>query len=307
MPLAMTIVNRPFSRHSCSAALAHSPSLRPCSWRRHGGSLRDAVRVHVCDGETDDALERRFLTLPSPDRIRDEHRISRRSRTSPGSERDRELADGTRDRFRELGLERRRDHDARSPAAVARGSRRRDDGAAGRGARRCARSRSPAIRYTQISAGGGRASLSRLLRVRRSHRAGRLRGQRQSVPTTIALARRGIDIRGKIALVRYSVPYSYRGFKALTAQQRGAAGDPDLFRSRRTTASGKGEVYPEGPWGPPSHIQRGGIVYDFMVPGDPLDARLGVRARRAPHLAIRSGCLASEHHQRAAVVSRTRA
>ena len=29
-------------------------------------------------------------------------------------------------------------------------------------------------------------------------------------------------------------------------------------------------MYPKGPWGPESHIQRGGIVYDFMVPGDPL-------------------------------------
>src|SRR5205823_6893084 len=38
------------------------------------------------------------------------------------------------------------------------------------------------------------------------------------------LAAHGIDIKGKIALVRYSVPYSYRGFKALTAERRGAAG-----------------------------------------------------------------------------------
>src|SRR5206468_8133438 len=83
------------------------------------------------------------------------------------------------------------------------------------------------------------------------------------------LAEHGIDIRGKIALVRYSVPYSYRGFKALTAEERGAAGlliysDPadDGFK--------KGKTYPEGPWGPESHIQRGGIVYDFLVPGDPL-------------------------------------
>jgi N-acetylated-alpha-linked acidic dipeptidase len=79
----------------------------------------------------------------------------------------------------------------------------------------------------------------------------------------------GVDINGKIALVRYSVPYSYRGFKALTAEQRGAAGiliysDPaeDGFR--------KGKVYPDGPWGNDSHIQRGGTVYDFRVPGDPL-------------------------------------
>src|SRR6185295_524239 len=59
------------------------------------------------------------------------------------------------------------------------------------------------------------------------------------------------------------------GYKALTAQQRGAAGiliysDPD------DDGAGKGAVYPLGPWGPESHIQRGGIVYDFLVPGDPL-------------------------------------
>src|SRR4029453_9605014 len=32
----------------------------------------------------------------------------------------------------------------------------------------------------------------------------------------------------------------------------------------------KGPVYPDGPWGNDSHIQSGGIPYDFMVPGDPL-------------------------------------
>jgi len=83
------------------------------------------------------------------------------------------------------------------------------------------------------------------------------------------LAARGVDIRGRIALVRYSVPYSYRGFKALTAQQRGAAGIL-IYSDPADDGFGKGKVYPDGPWGPPSHIQRGGIVYDFMVPGDPL-------------------------------------
>ena len=34
--------------------------------------------------------------------------------------------------------------------------------------------------------------------------------------------------------------------------------------------AGKGAVYPDGPWGNESHIQSGGIPYDFMVPGDPL-------------------------------------
>ena len=83
------------------------------------------------------------------------------------------------------------------------------------------------------------------------------------------LAARGIDVKGKIALVRYSVPYSYRGFKALTAQQRGAAAII-IYYDPADDGYGKGKVYPEGPWGPESHIQRGGIVYDFMVPGDPL-------------------------------------
>jgi len=79
----------------------------------------------------------------------------------------------------------------------------------------------------------------------------------------------GIDPRGKIAIVRYSMPYSYRGFKAWEAQRRGVAAliiysDPmdDGFR--------RGDVFPRGPWGPESHIQRGAISYDFIVPGDPL-------------------------------------
>jgi N-acetylated-alpha-linked acidic dipeptidase len=83
------------------------------------------------------------------------------------------------------------------------------------------------------------------------------------------LQSQGIDIKGKIALVRYSVPYSYRGFKALTAQKRGAAGII-IYSDPADDGFKKGKVYPDGPWGPESHIQRGGIVYDFMVPGDPL-------------------------------------
>ena len=83
------------------------------------------------------------------------------------------------------------------------------------------------------------------------------------------LAGQGIDVKGKIALVRYSVPYSYRGFKALTAQQRGLAGLL-IYSDPADDGYGKGKTYPDGPWGPESHIQRGGIPFDFMVPGDPL-------------------------------------
>jgi N-acetylated-alpha-linked acidic dipeptidase len=83
------------------------------------------------------------------------------------------------------------------------------------------------------------------------------------------LESQGIDPQGKIAIVRYSVPYSYRGFKAWEAERRGVKAlliysDPaeDGYR--------KGDVFPHGPWGPESHIQRGAITYDFIVPGDPL-------------------------------------
>ncbi|MBN2409051.1 MAG: M28 family metallopeptidase [Candidatus Aminicenantes bacterium] len=83
------------------------------------------------------------------------------------------------------------------------------------------------------------------------------------------LEKRGIDVKGKIALVRYSSPYSYRGFKALTAEKRGLAGLL-IYSDPEEDGYVRGSVFPDGPWGPPSHIQRGGIPYDFIYPGDPL-------------------------------------
>ncbi len=83
------------------------------------------------------------------------------------------------------------------------------------------------------------------------------------------LEAQGISLTGKIALVRYSVPYSYRGFKALTAERRGLAGIL-IYSDPADDGYAKGKTYPDGPWGPASHIQRGGIPYDFLVPGDPL-------------------------------------
>jgi N-acetylated-alpha-linked acidic dipeptidase len=83
------------------------------------------------------------------------------------------------------------------------------------------------------------------------------------------LRKNGIDVRGKIVIVRYSNPYSYRGFKALTAQREGAAAML-VYSDPAEDGYKKGKVFPDGPWGPESHIQRGAITYDFMVPGDPL-------------------------------------
>ncbi len=83
------------------------------------------------------------------------------------------------------------------------------------------------------------------------------------------LRKNGISVKGKIVLVRYSNPYSYRGFKALTAQREGAAAIL-IYSDPAEDGYKKGKVDPDGPWGPEYHIQRGAITYDFIVPGDPL-------------------------------------
>jgi N-acetylated-alpha-linked acidic dipeptidase len=83
------------------------------------------------------------------------------------------------------------------------------------------------------------------------------------------LRKQGIDVKGKVVLVRYSNPYSYRGFKALTAQREGAAAIL-IYSDPAEDGYQKGKVVPNGPWGPEYHIQRGSITYDFLVPGDPL-------------------------------------
>ena len=82
------------------------------------------------------------------------------------------------------------------------------------------------------------------------------------------LRRNGISVKGRIVIVRYSNPYSYRGFKALTAEREGAAALL-IYSDPAEDGYTKGKVFPDGPWGPESHIQRGAITYDYIVPGDP--------------------------------------
>jgi N-acetylated-alpha-linked acidic dipeptidase len=82
------------------------------------------------------------------------------------------------------------------------------------------------------------------------------------------LRKNGISVKGKIVIVRYSNPYSYRGFKALTAEREGAAGLL-IYSDPAEDGYARGKVFPDGPWGPESHIQRGAITYDYIVPGDP--------------------------------------
>jgi N-acetylated-alpha-linked acidic dipeptidase len=82
------------------------------------------------------------------------------------------------------------------------------------------------------------------------------------------LRKNGIGVKGKVVLVRYSNPYSYRGFKAITAEREGAAALL-IYSDPADDGYARGKVFPDGPWGPESHIQHGAITYDFIVPGDP--------------------------------------
>ncbi len=88
-------------------------------------------------------------------------------------------------------------------------------------------------------------------------------------PGDYALLRKnGISVKGKVVIVRYSNPYSYRGFKALVAEREGAAALL-IYSDPAEDGYARGKVFPDGPWGPESHIQHGAITYDYIVPGDP--------------------------------------
>lgn len=81
------------------------------------------------------------------------------------------------------------------------------------------------------------------------------------------LRQRGIAVAGKIVLVRYAHPYSFRGFKVLTAEREGAAAIL-LYSDPAEDGAARGPTFPDGPWGPDSHVQRGLTAYASIVPGD---------------------------------------
>ena len=213
------------------------------------------------------ALEKKLLASVSAARIRDGHRHLAGKPHVAGTARDRELAEWTRDQFLSYGLEQVEivTHEVLLPypievsvemtAPVQWRASMREDPIAG-------------DEYTQISV--EEAGLPYHAYSASGDVTAQVVYAGSGNPSDYdALASRGVDIRGKIALVRYSVPYSYRGFKALTAERRGAAGIL-IYSDPADDGAGKGDTYPRGPWGPESHIQRGGVVYDFLVPGDPL-------------------------------------
>jgi N-acetylated-alpha-linked acidic dipeptidase len=96
----------------------------------------------------------------------------------------------------------------------------------------------------------------------------------------------GATVRGRIVLVRYF--HGYRGGKSLEAEKRGVAGVL-VYSDPAEDGAPRGSVYPKGPWGPLAHFQRGAVVYDFIVPGDPLTPGWASTegARRIPESASR--------------------
>src|SRR5215831_1387548 len=86
-------------------------------------------------------------------------------------------------------------------------------------------------------------------------------------PDYDALAKAGVDVKGKIVIVRYG--NSFRGVKAKVAQDHGAVGCL-IYSDPADDGYAQGEVYPKGPWRPVTSGQRGSVQFLFQYPGDPL-------------------------------------
>ncbi len=81
------------------------------------------------------------------------------------------------------------------------------------------------------------------------------------------LAARGIDVKGKIAIVRYGS--SFRGTKVKVAHERGAVGCI-IYSDPRDDGYFQGDVYPKGAFRPGEGVQRGSVLDLPLYPGDPL-------------------------------------
>lgn len=86
-------------------------------------------------------------------------------------------------------------------------------------------------------------------------------------PDYDALKKAGVDVKGKIVIVRYG--NSFRGVKAKVAQDHGAIGCI-IYSDPADDGYVQGDVYPKGPWRPVASGQRGSVQFLFNYPGDPL-------------------------------------
>jgi N-acetylated-alpha-linked acidic dipeptidase len=95
------------------------------------------------------------------------------------------------------------------------------------------------------------------------------------------LARRNIDVKGKIVIVRYGD--GWRGLKPKLAYEHGAVGCI-IYSDPHEDGYFAGDTYPKGGWRPSDAVQRGSVLDIPVAPGDPLTPGIGASkgAKRLP-------------------------
>jgi len=96
------------------------------------------------------------------------------------------------------------------------------------------------------------------------------------------LARRGIDVKGKIAIARYGE--GWRGLKPKLAQEHGAIACI-IYSDPQGDGYAQGDVYPKGGWRPADGVQRGSVADITVYSGDPLTPGVGA-TKNAKRLSI---------------------
>ena len=86
------------------------------------------------------------------------------------------------------------------------------------------------------------------------------------------LEKRGVDVRGKIAVARYGG--SWRGIKPKVAAEHGAVGCL-IYSDPRNDGFFQGDIYPKGAWRSENGAQRGSVADMPTFPGDPLTPGIG--------------------------------
>ncbi|HPE31214.1 MAG TPA: transferrin receptor-like dimerization domain-containing protein [Parvularculaceae bacterium] len=94
------------------------------------------------------------------------------------------------------------------------------------------------------------------------------------------LAARGIDVKGKIVIVRMG--RSYRGVKPRIAGEHGAVG-AILYPDPADLGAPRGPVYPDGPFLPETAYNRGSVFNIPLIAGDPLTPGKGAIEKPASY------------------------
>ncbi|MGH8301222.1 MAG: PA domain-containing protein, partial [Steroidobacteraceae bacterium] len=97
------------------------------------------------------------------------------------------------------------------------------------------------------------------------------------------LARYGVSVKGKIAIVRYGK--GWRGLKPQLAYEHGAVGCL-IYSDPRDDGYFNGDSYPKGGWRPPQGVQRGSVMNMELYPGDPTTPGYG-SVPGAKHLPVK--------------------